>query len=346
MRIYPEPAVDVPKPVIKEALADDHAGKALLASVPEADLLKSEPMAGSETMYASFSHADVEPTPEQDTPQVDHDASIEMDGFHGFGDSLGNMDLSFPNVDERNGGQDWGELTNLMGGDENKSVTVQPVETEDISVAPALDEAVHQTQEDIPTETSFPVDEPGVREIAQQAEGEVAVPSTEPELRMGEAEISTDASGVPTEEVNEQPSELPPSIQGVEATTVPMSNIDGHMEPPVFAQQISSDSLFSDSASRAEDENAGVPAATEAADIASETPSNEHAVEGDAFGNFLGDLTAPAAPAEETASIDLPDVPADVPSEATAQPAHDTSVESSAEASTDIEPDAPAVDGI
>jgi hypothetical protein len=348
MRTYPEPAVDVPKPVIKEAQASDVADKPLLTVAPNTELLKSEPLTGAETMFGSFSHTDVEPTPEEETPHIDHDAAIEMDGFHGFGDSLGNMDLSFPSVDERNGGQDWGELTNLMGGDESKSITVS--ETADISVAPALDEAVHQTREDIPTDTTFPVDEPSVREIAQQAEGQVAVPSTEPEIRVGEAEISANASGVPTEEVNEQPTELPPVVDIVQETPVATES-NGHMEAPAFSQQISSDSLFSEPASKAEDEDAEAPSATEASDPlisdeASAMPLDEPATEEGAFGDLISDLSAPPAPVDEAASGELPDVSANVPFEVTAQPALDITAESSTDAPTDVEPEAPAIDGI
>lgn len=359
MRTYPEPAIEVPKPVIKEMQSSDTVNQPPLTASPKDDLIKNEPMSGAaETMFGSFSHADVEPTPERETPQMqmDHEPSIEIDGFHGFGDPLGNMDLSFPNVDDRNGGQDWGELTNLMGGDESKPthipVQTEPVETADVSVAPTADEAVKQTQVDIPIETTFPVDELSVRDIAQQAEGGVAVPPTEPEVHLGEAEISANASGVPTEEVNEQPSELPPTVELSLPASV--SGENDHIEPPASQEQISSDSLFSDSAFKAEEEQVAtfVPEVSIASDFAelpkepSTDKSKEEANEQSAFGNLLGDLKAPTAEKEEPPKAELPDVSADVPSDVTSQPAHDATVESPHEAIADTDSQGPLVDGI
>jgi len=291
-------------------------------------------------MFGSYAH-DVEPTPEQETPQMD--APIEMDGFHTFGDSLGNMDLSFPNVEDRNAGQDWGELTNLMGGDEAKPAP--PVETAEVSVAPAFEEAVEEMQPG----ASFPTDEASVRDIAQQAEGQVAVPPVEPSVDGAESPVAE----IPTEEISEQPV-VPntPPVEVLQASSAPIPEALGESEPPVFAQHISSDSLFSDTttfeatqqAGEAEDQDTPNSPMVEISPPA-ESPAVDVA-EGTAFGNLLGDMSSPVGTKEPATTTDLPDVPADVPSEVTAQPAHETDVEAPAEAVTDIEDEVPVVDGI
>jgi hypothetical protein len=131
---------------------------------------------------------------------------MEMDDFQGFHDPLEGMDLSgLEGMTGGNQGQ-WDELQTIMG--------------DKVDVAPALQEAVVAT-EGVSVETPEPTS--AERETAEAVDGAVSVPPIElTESVPIEADVSTTASGVPTEEVNEMPSNLPPAVEDLSGATEPV----------------------------------------------------------------------------------------------------------------------------
>ena len=297
--------MDVPKPVIRDVKPGEPVPAAaeapLLTSEPTADD-KAENAENSATFPAFFS---------QETPVSEsavgaqagagENSSAPLD--FGFSDTL-DMDLGgFQNVgaERSHGEQEWGNLGNLMGE-----------ESKDISVAPALDEASAAQQEGM-TDQQLPSTEHEIQEIARQAEGQVAVPTPldHSSMALGEAEISADASGVPTEEVNEQPqTDLPPAVE---------ENSNGPLESAEAAQF---DYSFDFQ-----------PPATES----DSAEQNEQSV----FSYSLPDATE--GNTEPTPGYEAPQH-VDIPSETTVEPAKEASEESK---STGIlENEAPDVDAV
>ncbi|WVR03164.1 hypothetical protein IAU60_000154 [Kwoniella sp. DSM 27419] len=133
----------------------------------------------------------------------EYDQSMEMDEFSGFADPLTTMDLTGLEGMAAGAGvshePQWDELQKLMGttddGYDGGSEEKPEQTTTDVSVAPALGDAVGQSTVDLqqqPLQT-----ESHIQGIAAQAEGTTAVPQVVP--------LATEGSGIPTEAVNELP---------------------------------------------------------------------------------------------------------------------------------------------
>jgi hypothetical protein len=128
------------------------------------------------------------------------DTSIDMDEFNGFHDPLEGIDLGgFQAVTAEGtaeGGPQWEEIHNLMGVLPGETKVDSP--DEDTSIAPTMAEAVAATQDVSPSVYGLPMDEAHVQAIAAGAEGGLVVP-------MLGATDGLEASGIPTEEINEMP---------------------------------------------------------------------------------------------------------------------------------------------
>ena len=203
------------------------------------DVKKEEPMevkgeweaeADMKPNFGEFTHG----TPTDNEEEADH--SLDVEDYQGYPDPLENMGLSssgFHNntSPEKTGQEGHWELKNIVGEsvEERKPVIsverVEPVpshyplqpsalplphenlpaplDVEDTSIAPTMEEAMAETNETIDQISSLsataPVDEVTVREAASAAEGPLPVP---PELDFS---VGPNASGVPTEAVNEMP---------------------------------------------------------------------------------------------------------------------------------------------
>jgi len=343
-RSYPEPAVEVPKPVIKDVQPGDLVAseQPLLTSTPKPEL--GEMAIKSDVNNSVFDHFST-PQPSSDAvtggETADANASgidMEFGGFEGLGD----LDMGFQVADGSTAPaeQDWGQIGDLMGGEaeDNKaaggqagSVVPAPaatnaIETDEISFAPSLDQATQETEAEVPQQ-SFPVDELKVRDFAEAAEGELAVPKPDDEadVKLGEAEISADASGVPTEEVSEQTETLAPTVEAVSPKEAAAPKQLEQSDEPAPAAEASgepkaqpTDDLYNDQIANTADEDAS-----------------------EATGSGLADLMNPTASHDANVTES---VSADVPAEPTAAPAHDASIEAGLSGS--VEEDAPAADGV
>jgi len=273
---------------------------------------------------------------------------MEFGGFEGLGD----LDMGFQVADgsAAPAEQDWGQIGDLMGGeaDDNKATGTQtesavpapasaePIETDEVSVAPPIDEATRETEAEAPQQ-SFPVDELKVRDFAQAAEGELAVPPPDEEapVKLGEAEISADASGVPTEEVSEQTETLAPTVEdaapeeGTAPASVEQAEQADASEPaadvPADPQPQPAEDLYNDQIAN-DDSAVGAMA--------------EDASESTAGG--LADLMNPTA--SHDANVITETAAPDVPTEPTTSPAHDASIE--AGVSESVAEPIPAADGV
>ena len=183
-----------------------------------------EPQSGS-LNYSNFTPK----TPEQH----ETDNSIDIEEFNGFQDPLEDLDLGFQannrHPDAEHMGQ-WNGLNPLIGSaGEHRSIIssvprgnvdatglfVPEESREDISVAPTMEEALDETQSDIPT-NSLTIVESGkpkdTRAIAAESEGFLAVP---PELdEVIPIFANGHGSGEPTEEITD----------GLPLETMPVAN--------------------------------------------------------------------------------------------------------------------------
>lgn len=308
----------MPKLVIKEDKPDLELNEQVASRAETTDVKDSSASLG----FGSYMHDSDESVPTTGQAGPDADTSVNnsmgMEDFQGFNDPLAGMDLGdFPNLGQgRTNGEsgDWGQIQNLIGGDPPEQRS-EPVESADVSVAPPLDQATRQTQADTELDQGLPQDEESVRAVAAAAEGETAVPPSEPQPILGEADASASASGVPTEAVSEMPAtDLPPTV---EEPAMPSS--DGTV---VEGAENDSNDLFGSNSP---------------ADVALST-------EADKFGEVIDAATAPSPKAPQTNEV-VPEGPAqsvNMPEGTTDAPAHDASVEAPATG----EADSTAVDAV
>ncbi|KAK1921340.1 hypothetical protein DB88DRAFT_475231 [Papiliotrema laurentii] len=319
-RTYPEPAVEVPKPVIKDVKPGDPIPPnetPLLTTTPKTDAVKDE----DSSMFPSFLS---EHAPSSDPVGISgsaggQEASTGID--FGFSDPLDMEFGGFPNVNTgRTNGEsgDWGNLTNLMGEETKPAAGANG----NVSVAPGLDEAVAETGADGTEEQTLPKSESEVQEVARAAEGQLAVPQELEQTHSVpvEAEASANASGVPTEEVNELPkTDLPHVVDEINA-------------PSGEPAQVS-----------AVDAEASDPAGNPDPQSAPEAPgARQNGQDISIFADSASEA-AEASPKGASPAIDAP-VAANVPEGTTVEPATDASAET--EDTPAIETEAPAADGV
>jgi hypothetical protein len=166
--------VEPPKPVIKD--------------LPEAGDIKPE----VKTELSEF--PPFLPDPSQEFASAKALSPVQLNEFHEFEDPLEGMDMTgFVAItgDEPTGDGRWDGLQHLMGEDGERLDGIAAVEDENTSVAPALQDAIATSGNNVEIR---PIDtEEQVRAGAAAAEGELAVPY----------QLDLQGSGVPTEEVNE-----------------------------------------------------------------------------------------------------------------------------------------------
>ena len=218
--VPPRPIIVPDVPIVKLELPKARKKESVKEEPVEIELIPKTEIAD----FGDFRH---------ETPENIADHSLAMEEYGGFSDPIVDLDLSGFHGESADGAgeqeRQWVELTKLMGSvsegqNEESSMPTSlggelavPVvadetaiaETDDTSIAPPMAEAMMSLTDDSPAGSGLDGSE--VREVALAAEGSLAVP-----LNLEGHLTEVEASGLPTDEVNElPPADVPPVIDNL-----------------------------------------------------------------------------------------------------------------------------------